>query len=501
MRLIRCCLIVLGVLLSAGAGAQLPSPQERSGAPVAAKLTILVLNVESLVPDEVLRAGDALPNLQYLRARGTWYSEARGVFPALGLPGQAALLTGRYPEENGIGSEESWLRRERPAVRPLNRPTDLQAPTLFRLLRRHCPTLETAGVFATTDSQQLFSSCGGENRHCSPYTASPRIYFDPRRHEAFDEAAGHVPDQAVTAAVRAYLPASNLLVASYAELDAEGHRAAPEAETGLVPGRAFRLARFDAQLGMLIDDLKRSNRWGQTVIFLTSTHGMEWTDQTRTLHIPAEPVPGAAEHFARITHGSVLALYLKKRRNPDAWTTALNLVEALRVQPGIQGAWFTSLHSELLNLRTGSELSGLLMPRDLRARSPRIGDIVIAPQPGYRLVTQADGMFDRSGFHGGAGSLRNTLLVTGGVNFVRPQLLTAPAEALNEGGRADPVLRLPEQAEVVDVVPTIAWLLGLTDLPAEKRAAGLAPPAFSGRVLHEAFLLPPVRPFGLCGVP
>jgi hypothetical protein len=43
--------------------------------------------------------------------------------------------------------------------------------------------------------------------------------------------------------------------------------------------------------------------------------------------------------------------------------------------------------------------------------------------------------------------------------------------------------RLPEQAETIDVAPTVAWLLGI-DIPAEEFPDG---EGFDGRVLGEAF--------------
>ncbi len=492
---------LLTLLLTASpAATAAPAAQD---VPVAEKLTIVLVNVESLQTHEVLRAGDALPNFRYLQSLGTWYTEGRGVLPSHDLAGQAALLTGRYPEENGIAGGMTWRAAGKSPPRLLNRPTDLRAPTLFRIIRRHCPALDTAGVLAQSDAHQLFSSCGEDGQQCSPYSASPRLDFQPKQHAAFEASRGHVPDPVVTAAARAFLPGANLLVLGYADLDSAGHAGAPEAETGIVPGRAFALAQLDTQLGLLIADLQRSNRWQQTILFLASTHGMSWAGPDQSVHVADAIPPGGRDHFLLLGEGGLQSLYLRKRNDADAWATALHLVETLRQQTGIQGAWFTSLHSSLLELRTGTELAPLLLPRSLRARSPLLGDVVLAAGPGYRLLADPPGGQPAGGHHGGLASLRTTLLVSGGAPFLRPQLVTAPGHLMDDSGRVDPLERLPDQPEVVDIAPTIAWLLGLADRPEGQAQStpGNVLPAFSGRILHEAFELPAVRPLGRCGLP
>ncbi len=87
------------------------------------------------------------------------------------------------------------------------------------------------------------------------------------------------------------------------------------------------------------------------------------------------------------------------------------------------------------------------------------------------------------GNHGHPGARHIPFIIASGGDFVVDQVIEAsdPA-AVNEG---DDTAALPEQAEVVDVAPTILWLQGLL-APDAKDAKALLPQS-EGRVLREAF--------------
>ena len=75
-------------------------------------------------------------------------------------------------------------------------------------------------------------------------------------------------------------------------------------------------------------------------------------------------------------------------------------------------------------------------------------------------------------------TFRNTMLISGGSPWVKKgQIIAASNPALT------PFDRLPEQSENVDIMPTVAWLLGLDIKPADFPEGS----DFDGRILTQAF--------------
>src|SRR5688572_11188563 len=95
-------------LLSGGTGLDAP-PGDAAPAPPAdgatatepgeRPLRVYVVVVDGLRPQEV---GPLTPALEGLKAAGTWYEQARAVFPGETLPNHAAMATGVLPQRNGI---------------------------------------------------------------------------------------------------------------------------------------------------------------------------------------------------------------------------------------------------------------------------------------------------------------------------------------------------------------------------------------------------------------
>lgn len=477
-------------------------PAQATTAPEA-RLTVIVVTIESLMPEEVVLAGDALPTLQALRSAGTWYTESRGVFPAQGLNGHAALLTGRYPEQSGIPGDRFWSRKPDARPRAPARPSDLQAPTLLRQVRRHCPGLRTAALIADATTSELYSGCGSQGDHCGPFTSEPDHRFAARNSPAFNRRLEQAPDTAVMDAARQLLPRTNLMFISLADLKAVGRLEAPAEDTGELPQRQLALAHADRLLGDLVADLRQAGRWDFTVLIVTSLHGLEWSEPRYALS-PARDIealhPGL---FLPVHAGGVQSFYLRKPHDPAAWEATRDLVLRLRGETGIAGAWLTSLHSGAVGNLTSAELTELLLPRSLHARNRRLGDLVITAAPGYHF-TDANGVGPGlHGYDGGTDARHNTLLISGGARFVRPQVVTVGPAQMEEDGRVSPHVSPADQSETVDIAPTIAWLLGL---PAGTGSAATDPPApdatgFDGRILNEAFLLQGPQPLGSCGVP
>src|SRR4051812_12746017 len=78
------------------------TPARADGGP----LRVYVITIDGLKPSEV---GVLTPNISALRGSGTWYDQARAVFPAETLPNHVAMATGVLPEDNGIIGNQFYV--------------------------------------------------------------------------------------------------------------------------------------------------------------------------------------------------------------------------------------------------------------------------------------------------------------------------------------------------------------------------------------------------------
>src|SRR3712207_4604871 len=101
--------LIASVFASGHAAAQ--TPPADSGDP----LRVYVLVLDGLRPQEV--TPELMPNLSFLRERGTWYEQARAVYVAETLPNHAAMMTGMLPGRNGIVSNDFWYPNPQSAQR------------------------------------------------------------------------------------------------------------------------------------------------------------------------------------------------------------------------------------------------------------------------------------------------------------------------------------------------------------------------------------------------
>lgn len=103
--------------------AVLPSPA--GAAPAAAAPRLLIVSVDGLRPDVLLRA--ETPNMRALMARGTFTMWARTTEASVTLPSHVSMLTGVRPERHGVTWNDD--RHNSDPVYP-------KVPTLFDLARR-----------------------------------------------------------------------------------------------------------------------------------------------------------------------------------------------------------------------------------------------------------------------------------------------------------------------------------------------------------------------------
>lgn len=117
----------------------------------AADPRLVVIGLDGCSPDGIRKA--EAPNLERLRAEGSWTFRARGVMPTVSSPNWASMIMGAGPEQHGITSNE-WQpeKFEFPAVTLGARQ---RFPTIFGLLRDQRPKSVIAVVHDWKDFARL----------------------------------------------------------------------------------------------------------------------------------------------------------------------------------------------------------------------------------------------------------------------------------------------------------------------------------------------------------
>src|SRR6185369_32693 len=187
-----------------------------------AKLTVVVLVVDSLMPDEIGQSVPYTPNLNFLRDSGTSYSHSRAMFSAETIPNHVAMMTGMLPEHSGIVANSYWNRSGEPAASDLSLPSSLEATTLFTRIHESCPNLTTAAALSKDYLYEVFSDCGYSGSDCGTNDA-PDQSSDPTQDPTFIEPSGHSPDIATMQHARTFLPDADFLFINLGDTDRVGH--------------------------------------------------------------------------------------------------------------------------------------------------------------------------------------------------------------------------------------------------------------------------------------
>lgn len=459
------------------------------------RLTIIVLIVDSLGPEALNGENAAMPQLQSLLADGVRVEASHGVYPPETLPNHAAILTGRYPENNGIASSLFWDRTENRETEPLSRPSELTAPTLFKRLKQSCPELKTAAVLSNAATQILVSECGQNDGYCGLHSLAPDTFFDPAAQPSFQPDVGRTTDVVTMAYARNYLNHADLMVINLGDADraAEVKLASPFSKT---LARAAALKDTDQRIAQLVADLEKIDRWKSTLLFVVSDRGLEAPLDHQLISFEDIAGPIDSERFQLAIQPTSASIYLKDRNEPENWRALRELAENLKSQPAIASTNFTSLHSALTDELDEKQIEALLLPADLHARHENLGELVISPAPGFRFEGANLATPGKHIEYAYPNHRKNTLLILGGVQF------------LTKGAS------IP-QAESVDIAPTIAWLLGdrlsdeqwatnqdgtiKTDADGKRIARKIA--RYDGRPLTETFSLEQAPAKGSCGTP
>jgi len=430
------------------------------------KLTVVVLVVDSLMPDEFGQSYPATPNLTLLRDEGTSYAHSRAVFSAETIPNHVAMMTGMMPEHSGIAGNSYWNRTGDPVATDLSLPSELEATTLFTRIHDACPGVRTAAALSKSYLYEIFSECGYSGSDCG-INRAPGQSFDPSADPTFIPESNHTPDQTTMREARGFLPDADFLFINLGDTDRSGHIDA-SGPSGTPFARYAALMDTDTLVGQLVDDLDAAGRWDTTVMILVSDHGMDWSTPMNYVNLTPDLDAGL---FA-VQNGGTGSIFVVDPADPDRNQKLAAARSTALMHEGVDAAWYREPNP----LDPGEDT---LIPASLGARHENIGDLVIVAKQGWRISDPSSSSNPLPGNHGHLVTFHNTFVVTGGLATLRKQTIGDPAAVV------DPMSRLPEQSENTDVAATVAWLLGID-------ATGM-----DGRPLAEAFTS--AAPPSICG--
>ncbi len=399
------------------------------------------------------------------------------------------------------------------------------------------PLITTAAVIRKVKMRRLFD-CTRKNGECGASDANPEAIMVTRTRPDFLEGGAASPapgsedcparpptplgvaqDACIIERVIRLLSENDpsFMFISLGQVDQAQHHFGPAS-----PEAYAAVAEADRQIGRFVTHLEQTGKWKTSVLFLLSDHGFSYQGTD-----PAQRI-------------DLRALFRADREaNPAAWGTEGGLQEAFAVIPngGVAQVTLTSLPSDAKSLlpaqadalarmrqvalfaapeerRAGISEALYRLPNpadpghtlaevhpDWHLDTPRAGDLIVtalasgagpAGRNAYEAESGPGTVFAgagsaRGGFigdHGHPGARHIPFIIASGGDFVIDQVIEASDPvAVNEG---DDTAALPEQAETVDVAPTILWLHGVIPRGAADARAVL--PASRGRVLKEAFV-------------
>lgn len=343
-----------------------------------------------------------LPNLRSLANEGVLFTRAKGIFPSNTTANHTSILTGAYPNRTGIPNNTMY---DRESDRLYGGLRNIQVPTLPEIL-------DSEGMVTVEQAHFLL-----DGRKAISYAHGVDNFK-----KAMD---AHKPD---------------LLIYLEMDTDTQGHRRGPY-------NMKETLLKVDSDIGEMLQYLEESGIRDKTAVMIASDHGMIESS-----------LPGMAPHLldyledagfsiattdrgikkntdiVAITAGSLFLYFREGRIDETKYNTIMSILEAI---PNV-------------DILTETELQAM------HTDPYTLGDIVVAPRPGYVLTTGSGG-----GMHGVPETQHTTLILSGA--------------GIREG-------QVQGRANTVDIAPTILHLLGLN-----------IPDTMDGEVLKGAIRPPKIN--------
>lgn len=435
---------------------------------------VYLVVVDGLLPAEVA----LMPNLRQLATDGFYLPESRAQMIAETTPNHVSMITGMRADRHGMpGNGVAYI-----AGNVGTNPRYLQSDTIYSLIARQAPDLVTAS--ATSKDYVVGMS---KHERVDPGTedadATNDPFIVPVSGAAIDAEVG--PDALKFS--RDLDP--DLLWMSLGDVDRVGHTDF-SGPTGLPPAsRTASLLTADTQVGNLLNQLRLDGRWDNTVVLFTSDHSMDWSLPNRIVNLSGQFAedPMLVDRTGVAQNGGAAIYWLLSPEAVEAPQRLGRMREIAMATEGVLEAWYTDP-----NPADGGERHWVGAGRpDWALTGDRVGDMVVVVEDGFRLTEPSSTSNPIPGNHGHIETLPIPVIIAGGwdglaANDVAPGVPLVPG-----GDDVDKAERLPDQAENIDMAPTIAWLLGINPPPG----------GFDGRVLDEAFSRRPATRIPVADVP
>ncbi|GAA2018153.1 alkaline phosphatase family protein [Nakamurella flavida] len=388
-----------------GAAVLFSTATPAAAAGVAGGLRVYVVVVDGTRPDEI---GPVFtPRLHRLRTEGTWFPNARSLPVMETIPNHVMMMTGVRPDRSGVPANAVFDRAEN-VVRDLDRPSDLQFPTL---LDRVAATGRTTG--SVLSKKDLFGIFG--TRATTRWEPFPLLPITE-----------HAPDVATTNALLAMVDGvdPDLVFVNLGDTDRVGH--SDVTGTTVTAARTAALLNTDTQVGRFVDHLQATGRWERSVLLVLADHSMDWSRPDSFISVnqilQARPDLQAGVRIAQNGGADLLYWLGSSASRPAALADIRRLVTA---------------HPGVLSVRTPAELR-------LGARA---GDLVAYCRPGWRFTDPTPLSNPIPGNHGHPATEPIPFLVAGGHPAVRR-------------GRV-----VEQRVCTMDIAPTVGPMFGLAAPP------------------------------------
>lgn len=463
-----------------------------------------VVVVDGLRPQDVNPT--LMPNLTSLSnatcepggACATVYEQARAAMVTETNGNHVAMMTGAYGEGSGMLGNSAFDRRSGEEI-ALDQPQLNLAETLFDAIESQKPWLRTAGIFGKEKLRSLFDCTKDDEGACGPSDANPEgvtvehtppdvlggATTNPSDPDLdcpaeFFSGSGFTLNQCVMGVTLRVLERDDpdLTLINLADTDGQSHLFG----AGSPPALAA-VADADRQIGRLVQALKDSGKWQHSLLMVTADHNFGDTVDPRGTIVLSSVFSGAGPSpFTVVTHGGSASVYLTDLSHTagplteDEQATLKVLRARALATPGVTEALY-----RLPNPADGGDAHTLDAVHSAwnLGDTPRVGELLVTADETHTLVeSQSSSEHVILGEHGHPTDRHVPFIVASGGTYVRDEAVAASG-TVNE---ADDTAANPGQAEVVDMAPTVSWLLDI-DPPAGSR----------GRVLTEAFAKHPLR--------
>lgn len=399
--------------------------------------------------------------------KATYYQQARAVMPSLTNPNHVSIITGVYPQAHGITSNYYWDRYSERPSQPLSHSEQIAVETLFTLIKKEEAQLVTAGIFGKAKLADLFrpSTSGQKGPDSLWHYQYPKflgflwLSWDKK---TIDQLIGAISQKN-----------PDFLFVNLADVDRFSHFYGPDSEKAREA-----ILTVDSQIKRLVQFLKKRGKWENTLLIITADHGFGSVEPDPKNNRPYTVINFGKElhkngfkGIVPVSNGGIELLYLRgmdaeANHLTPAQVKELKAVRTIALhQPGVAEAFY-----RLPNIADGGDKYTLIKAYpQWHLNHARNGEIFLIARPGYHFCDP----FSRlraafKGSHGGPTEVFIPIIITGGYNRIKDQIIEAPKTAYTP-----------------DLGATAAWLLHLRQ--SRKLNGSNIADELRGRILSEAF--------------